>query len=511
MTNNLSGGKRLTQNTFMLYCRTFLTMAIGIFTSRVILQALGVEDYGTYNVVGGFVSIFSVISACLIGTTQRYLTFELGKTQNSNPQKVFGVSIIIHITLAIILLFLFETLGVWALNTKINIPHCRLIAANWTYQFSIVAFLVNIVSTPYNAIIIAHEKMKAFAYIGLFDACAKLGVAYLINMLEYDPLILYGFLLLCISIIDRFIYSYYCNKHFNESKFILVKEKCLYIEILKFAWQNFLTSLASIMMTQGVNIVLNLFFGVVVNAARGIATQVESITIKFVNDFMTALNPQITKEYASGNIEGSYKLCLRGSKFSFFLMLVISVPVIAKAEELLDLWLKTYPIDAIIFMRLTFILAIVTLLSSPLITIILATGNLKKNTYLIGGVRLLTIPILCILFICGGQPYYAYIVVILIEVVSLYIRLYVIKDLTGLESYTLFHRNVLLRCLSVSIFSFGFAYVLCKFNQPSIGGMLQYFFLTVASTVTIIGLIGLTKEEKKILKNVVSNKLLKRQ
>lgn len=290
-----SDGKRLAKNTILLYGRTFLIMAISLFTSRVVLNTLGIDNYGIYNVIGGFVAMFSIAGGTLVTACQRFLTYEIGKKENAQTQKVFSAALTIHIVLAIFLLVLFETIGLWFLNAKMNIPPDRMIAANWVFQCSILAFLVNIVSSPYNALIIAHEKMSAFAYISLMDAILKLLIVYMLYITSWDRLILYAILYLGVAILDRLIYSLYCRR-FSESKFVFIKDKALYKKITGFAGFTFLGSVASLLSNHGVNLILNLFYGVAINAARGIAVQVQNAVVKFVNDFMTALNPQITKK-----------------------------------------------------------------------------------------------------------------------------------------------------------------------------------------------------------------------
>ncbi len=318
MSSIVENNRRIAKNTFILYLRTIMILGTSLYTSRIILSIIGIENFGIYNIVGGFVAVFSIISATMVASTQRYLTYELGKKDN-HSQEFFGVAMNIHIGIGIILLLLFETIGLWFLNSRLNIAQDRIVAANWLYQCSIFTFLINVVSAPYLAIIISHEKMKAFAYINVIEVSLKLLIVYLLLLFSMDRLILYGIFLLFVSIFVRFIYALYCNAHFKESEYIWVKDTRYYKEMIRFAGLNFFGACSAILSSQGVNILLNLFFGVTVNAARGIALQVEAAITKFVNDFTTALNPQITKSYAAGDIEYMMELTYRGSKFSFFL------------------------------------------------------------------------------------------------------------------------------------------------------------------------------------------------
>ena len=340
-----SSNKRLAKNTVLLYMRTLVVMVISIFTSRVILQSLGIEDYGTYNVIGGFVAMFSMLGGTLVTATQRFINVELGKKENGNPNEVFSTAMGIHIALAVIIFIALETFGLWFLNCKMNIPDGRMFAANVVFQCSVLAFLLNIICMPYNAIIIAYERMKAFAYISLYDVMVKLLISYALFLFLSDRLIIYAVLLLALAVSERSIYSIYCRRHFpEESKFHIVRDRRAYIRQTSFAGYTFLGSFASILSNHGVNIVLNIFCGVAVNAARAIAMQVLHAITKFVSDFTVALNPQIVKTYAAGETSKSMELVYRGAKFSYYLMFMSSVPIIFFTPEILNLWLGPYQI-----------------------------------------------------------------------------------------------------------------------------------------------------------------------
>lgn len=504
-----SDSKRLTKNTILLYARTLVVMLISLYTSRVVLNALGVDDYGINNVVGGFVSLFSIISGTLVATTQRYLNFELGKNSDSNPKKVFGASMCIHIVLALFLLVVLESVGLWFLNNKLNIPPDRLYAANWVFQFSILSFLVSILSTPYTAVIIAHEKMSAFAYISLMDVCLKLGIAYLITVTSKDRLIVYSSLILGVALIDQFVYWLYAKRHFIEAQFSLVKDKRLYKEMFGFAGMNFIGAFASILANQGMDIVLNLFFGVVINAARGISNQILSAVTRFVNDFMTALNPQITKEYASGDHEKSRLLCLRGSKFSFFLMMIFSVPIFFKIPYILEIWLGNYPDYSILFVRCALILSLTTLLSNSLITEILATGNLTSTTYWIGGIRLMALPLAYIVFRLGGGPEYGYYTLFFIEVISLFVRLRILEVITKMTFIRDFIKRVGILILPIVISVGIINFFLASFFSDTLPGLLIYASISCLLTVMFVAIGGLDKNERTAILGFIKAKISK--
>lgn len=504
-----SDSKRLAKNILMLYIRTFFVMVISLFTSRVVLQSLGVENYGIYNIVGGFVSFFSIVSGTLVSTTQRFITFELGKKEHSEPQKVFGAAMAIHIILAIFLLLLFETIGLWLLNNKLNIPPERLAAANWVYQFSIAAFIVNIISTPYMAVIIAHERMGAFAYISVIEVTLKLVIVYALYWSPLDILVMYAILLFLVALLIRMIYNIYCTKHFIETKLLVVRDKDLYKSMFSFAGMNFMGSFASILAYQGVDIILNLFFGVVINAARGIANQVLGAVGRFTTDFMTALNPQITKEYAVGNKEQSKQLCFRGAKVSFFLMLLLATPIIFRTPQILNLWLGEYPEYAVVFIRCAFLLSMLSLLSNTLITEILATGNLTSTTWWIGGVRLLTLPLVYLCFRIGGGPEYAYFSLIGIEFLSLYIRLIILERISGIKFILEFTIAVVIRVLVVLLLVFIVNYKINSWFSFSFIGLCSYVIISMLISTIIISLLGMTNNERGYLLGMIKRRIHK--
>ena len=491
-----SSNKRLAKNTFLLYVRTLIVMCISLFTSRVILASLGVKDFGTYNVIGGFVTMFSLVGGTLVSSTQRFLNVELGKKEDGDVNKVFNTAIGIHTILALVLVLLFETLGLWFLNTKMNIPIGRFFAANVVFQCSVFAFLLNILCMPYNAVIIAFERMTAFAYIGLLDALLKLGICYLLFIFDSDRLIIYSILLLGISILNNVIYFCYCKQQFPDiTKIRIVKEKDAYLRQTSFAGYTFLGSVAAILSNHGVNIVLNLFCGVTVNAARAIALQVQHAASKFVNDFMTALKPQITKTYAAGEIDKSLSLVYRGAKFSFFLMLMISIPIFFKTDYILRLWLNVLPDDSIIFVQLTLLYGLITVLSTPLTTIILATGEIKGNALIIGGLRILVLPLSYMVLYLGYPPYSVYIVLIVIDLLSIFTRLFVFKSITGIQLNGYF-KEVLFRVSIVLFVVMLVNYYFAPVFDESLLMLFIYVCISMVLSIVIIWCFGLNILER---------------
>lgn len=409
-------------------------MLIGLYTSRVILNALGVVDYGTYNVVGGFVSMFALVSSSLTSAISRFLTFELGKNAYSEKlSHIFSSSVTIQIFLVIVVIILAETAGVWFLNNKMSIPPDRSYAANWVFQWSVFAFCINLLNVPYNSTIIAHEKMSAFAYIGIVEALFKLGIAFLIVFSPIDKLIFYAILMALVSLSMTFMYMIYAIRHFPECSFHFVIDREIIKRMFGFAGWTFLGNTAYILMTQGVSILMNVFFGVIVNAARGIAMIIDNILTQFATNFTMAMNPPIIKSYSQRNMEYMHKLVCMGSKYSFFLLYALALPILLETNAILVLWLKTVPDYTVIFVRLTLLNTLVVVVSNTLITGILATGRIRNYQLLIGSFSLFALPLIYIGYRLGFEPSFAYLVTVFIYILQLGVRVYYLRKVLSLS------------------------------------------------------------------------------
>lgn len=449
MTNTTENNKRIAKNTLLLYVRMLFMMAVSLYTSRVVLNALGVEDFGIYNVVGGVVAMFGVLNSAMSASTQRYITFELGRNDFKRLNKVFNISICIHAFISIVILILAETIGLWLLYNKMTIPIERMEAALWVYQGTIASTIVLVMSIPYNATIIAHEKMSAFAYISVMEAILKLLIVYLLLIGNFDKLKLYAILMLCVQIIIRFIYSNYCKKHFTETKFKLYNDWKLFKSMLAFAGWNLWGNCAAIAFTQGVNILLNIFFGPVVNAARGIAVQVQGAVNQFSYNFQTALNPQITKSYATGDYTYMHKLIFRSSKFTFFLLLFISLPILLETKTILTVWLQNVPEHTISFLRLILCVTLIDATANPLMISAAATGKVKRYQSIVGGILLSILPISYITLKFGGDPESVFVVHLAVCIVAFITRLYIIKPMIQLNLNQYF-KKVIMKCFITS-------------------------------------------------------------
>lgn len=426
--NETHNTKRVAKNTLYLYLRTLLVMGITIYTSRIVLDVLGVADYGIYNVVGGFVTMFSMLSATLTAASQRFIAYELG-SDKPNIKKVFSTAVSIHLLLAVVIFILLESIGIWFLNNKMNISPERMTAANWVFQCSVITFCINLISIPYNAAIVAYEKMSAFAYISILEVLLKLGAVYALYVIVFDSLIVYSIFMLCVAVLLRLIYGIYCGRKFSECRYSPVLERSVFMNMISFSGWNFIGSASTILNTQGINILINLFFGVALNGARGIATQVDNAINTFVQNFMMALNPQITKSYASGDFKFVNSTIITGTKFAFFLLWFLALPVCLNTDYILSIWLKQVPEYAAIFIQLGLVYNLINNLSQCLYTTMLATGNIKNYQIVVGGLNLLTFPTVFVFFKIGFPVEWSYYATIIFSIICLVARLKMLSNM----------------------------------------------------------------------------------
>ena len=495
MSDTSSANKRIAKNTLVLYVRMLFTMGISLFTSRVILQTLGVEDYGISSVVGGVISMFTFINAAMVSSTQRYLNFELVRGDANQLRSVFSTSLQIHALIALAIIVLSETVGLWFLNEKLVIPEARMTAAMWVYQCSILSCAVSIMSTPYNAVIVAHEKMSAFAYISILDVSLKLLVVYLLVVLPFDKLIILAVLNLLVQLFIRYIYTLYCHRHFPESYFQFRFNKTLFKEMFGFAGWSFWGNLAAILYTQGLNMMLNIFFGPIVNAARGIAVQVQSAVQQFVGGFQTALNPQITKNYASNNLPQMHSLMFRSARFSFLLLFFLSLPVLMETNFILTLWLKTVPDDAVIFTQIMICISLIYTTANPCIIANQATGKVKIYQMVVGGILLLILPISYVVLKLGAPAYSVFIVHFCIESVAQFSRMYMLRKLIHLPLWQ-YMKNIYIPIVSTVVIAIILPLVV---RMQVAEGWLRFLavgFACVLSVGASSYFIGFTKQER---------------
>ena len=491
--------KRIAKNTLVLYFRMLFMMAVSLFTSRVILNTLGVEDYGINNVVGGVVAMFSVLSGSMSSSISRFITFELGKGDKKRLKTVFSTGINIQLGMSLIILLVAEAVGVWFLNYKMNIPEERMYAANWVFQCSILTFILGLLSVPYNAAIIAHEKMSAFAYISIIEVTLKLIIVYLLTISPYDRLITYSILFMLVGVLIRLIYGYYCKRHFEECTYHLVYDKAILKSMTSFAGWNFLGNGAYMLNTQGVNILMNMYFGVAVNAARGVATQVDAALKQFVTNFTTAVNPQITKSYAQGDLSNMHKLVCRSAKFSAFLMMFFAVPIILETDTILSLWLKNPPAYASVFLKWIIISSFMdTVLANSLVTSMFATGDIKKYQIIVTTVGCLVFPLSWLAFQLGFEPQVGYILYFIIYSILLFVRLYLLRDMVKLP-IMMYVREVLFKVTPVMAISFAIPSILLFVIDEGLLRLVAVVLLSMTVTTVTTYLIGLNEGEKKYI------------
>lgn len=506
MSDNRTNNKRIAKNTILLYIRTFIILLVSLYTSRVVLSALGVEDYGTYNVVGGFVAMFSLLSGALSNAISRYITFELGRDDKERLKEVFSTSVTVQIILALAVVVLAEAFGIWFLNTQMNIPEGRMVAANWVFQCSLLTFAINLISIPYNACIIAHEHMNAFAYISILEALLKLGAVFLLFVIGFDKLIVYAVLLALAATLIRFIYGVYCKRHFEECLYTFSINKPLIKEMTSLAGWNMLGSSGSILNSHGVNLLMNMFFGVTVNAARGLAVQVNSAVTQFVNSFTTAVNPQITKSYAKGEKDYLFKLVMMSSKYSFFLTLLLAAPIIAETPYILKLWLKEVPDYTVLFVRLTLMVSLIASLSTSLYTLALSTGNIKKYQIVVGSLSLSCFFVTYVFYKLGFPVETAYYVNIGIQIIILFARLIILSRQTGL-SIRKYAASVLYQSLLVALLLTAVLFLLLKLMpEETLVNALVVVLMCEVIACALIFMVGLNKYERKYIVSLINKK-----
>lgn len=501
MDSQQENTKRIAKNTLMLYVPMLFGMLVSLYTSRIVLQALGVEDYGIYNVVGGFVSMFSMVSSSLSSAVSRFLTFELGRSDMEQLKKVFSTSLCIHLVLAAIILLLAESIGVWFLNTHMTIPAERIYAANWVFQASLVAFMFGLFSVPYHASIVAHERMTAFAYIGILDIILRLCIVLFIAYapFRFDRLIVYSLLLVAVGISMQAIYWNYCRRHFEECCFRLNFYKDCWKAMSSFAGWNFIGCTAGLLKDQGVNVLLNLFIGPIVNAARGIANTVNNVLFSFAGNFMTALKPQITKSYAAGNYDYMFSLVERGSRYSYYILLLFTLPMLFETEFILTLWLKDYPEHTVNFVRLALLITMCDILSNTLINLQLATGKIRNYQLAVGGTLMMNFPLSYICLKMNFPPESVLFVALVVAVCCLLLRLLFLRKMVGLSMRRYLY-NVCGNVVVVTVVALLVPAVVYMQMPNNVARFFTICLLSVICTMVSIYLIGCTAHERSFIR-----------
>lgn len=507
MQDNTTSNKRIAKNTMFLYIRMMVVMVVALYTSRMILNTLGATDYGIYNVVGGIVTIVGFLNSALGGSTSRFLTFALGEGNEEKQKKTFGAALNLHICVALLVLVVGETIGLCFFYEKMIIPDERMTAAFWVYQFSIITTMVAFTQVPYNASLIAHEKMSIYAYVGLYEAISRLAIALLIAVSPIDKLVFYGLLLLINTVAVQVFYRWYAVKHFAECKFSLVRDKALYKQLLSYGGWDLFGNLAVVCQGQGVNLLLNVFFGPIVNAARAIAFQIQGAVMQFVSNFMTAVRPQVIKNYAEGNVDRMYKLTFYTAKFSYMLMLALVVPICFEINFILKLWLgDNVPDDTALFAVIVLITYTWRTFHIAALMPFHAIGKIKKGNVTIGSLMIASLPIGYIFFKFGCPAYTVFLIILAIEIVGMFAIWWLIHNYEYFPYRDLFSK-VLMPSGIVTLITISLPlYIVNNFD----GSWIRFFCVCLISEVLLLIsalYVGLNSEERGRLFSFVRNKL----
>ena len=506
-TNTSANNKLIAKNTLFLYFRSIIILGISLYTSRVVLDVIGVEDYGVYNLVGGIVTMFAMISSTIASASQRFITFAIGENKLEQLVKVFSTSVMLHIIIACACVFILEVLGLYFINNQLNIPFGRLDAAVWVLHFSILALFFNILSVPFNALIVAHEKMNVFAYISLLEAGLKLSIVFLVAQAGYDKLIFYSILVSLVAILIVFIYFVYSRKMFIEARsFSLKFDRETFKNMFAFSGWNLLGNGSLVLRNQGVDMILNVFYGVTVNAAKGISNQVQNAVTMFVSNFITALNPQLTKSIASNDIQRRDFLILQGGRLSFYLYSMFIIPLLIVVPQVLSLWLVDVPEYTIEFVRWLLLYSLLDSLSRLLITSILANGKIRNYEITVSAVKLLAMPLVYfILAFLYNDVLVGVWVNMALEVVCLIIRLAYMRNLLHFD-VAKYVKDVIARCLLIFIFACGINFLFAHYITNNI-------FVFVPICIVICGIIilcfGLEEPERTWLLSIIKHKMRK--
>jgi len=507
MPSVTENNKRIAKNTIFLYVRLLFSMAVSLYTSRVVLHVLGVDNFGINAVVGSFIMFFLFINYAMSGATARFLTFELGTNNQERLKKTFSASLSVHLFIAFLILVLGETIGLWYLENKMVIPEGRMVAARWVYHLALLSSVLMITQVPYNASIISHEKMDAFAYIEILNVCLRLVIVYLLLIGNFDKLILYAVLTFCVTAIISVIYRAYCIKHFDECKYKFSFDKTIIYPIFSYSMWNLFGNLGYTFSKQGINMVLNLFFGVALNAAYGIASQMSNAISTFGMDFLTAVRPQIVKYYAKNKIREMENLMINATKYSFLLLIALSLPAILEINFVLSVWLKNVPEYANGFCQLFIVIVVIDILRMNLTFGVSATGNMKNFNIMIGTINI-SVPIIAyLLLLISKNVYIPMLMTIVAFVLVFFGNLFVLKLLIKEFSVERFLKQIFPICFTILLASS----ILPLFIHFSLEEGWTRLILVVLSTVTVIALLtyffALSKEMRGKLLRLLNSKL----
>lgn len=504
----MSDNTRIAKNTIFMYLRMAITMLVGLYTSRVVLRVLGVEDYGLYNVIGGIIALFTVLNAALINTTSRFITVSLAKGDTNNTRQIFNMAFLMHLIVGLLIVILGETVGLWYLHNKLVIPEGRNYAAEWLYQFTVISAFLSTLIVPYNATIIAHEKINVYAIIQILDAFLKLAIVVILQYVPFDKLVFYALLMLMVTVFNVVVNYVYCHRHFSEVKFLLYWSWKTFKEILKFIGWALVGNFSNMFYTQGINLMLNAFCGPAVNAARGIAVQVQGIVAQMANNVQTAINPQIIKTYSTNNIDRMHMLICASSRVCYYLLLLIVMPIMLEAEYILQLWLGIVPEYTVNFLRLTLIASLLDAFINPMFTANLASG--KLNLYYIP-ISVISFSFMFITFFTiklTRIPESVFLCYLAMIVIGVIVRIFVMRRQVNLKPI-IYLKNALVPALFVTVLSSILPILSHLYISGNILRLLTTVSLSVLSVCLVAFSIGITKSEKQLAIQFIKSKVKK--
>lgn len=500
---------RIVKNTGILYVRMLILMFLGFYTSRVVLNSLGVVDYGVYNVVGGIVAVFSILTTAMSGTTQRYITIALGENNINKLKETFSVGLSIHLIISLILFICIEILGLYFLYNYAVIPKDRLTAAFWVFQISTITAILTIINVPFNGTIIAHEKMSAFAFFSIIDVVTKLLIYFILPYTSLDKLIVYACLLFISSIINFISMQIYCIKKFIEAKYKLSWNKGMFKSMFGMTSWSLIDKVAYIGFAQGVTLVTNIFFGPAVNAASGIASQGSNVISQFTQNFQVAVNPQITKSYANGDLENMHKLIIRSAKFSCFLLLYLIIPIFFEAEILLKLWLGNVPDHAVLYLKLSLITSLINAIINPLQTSNMACGRVRNYLLARNLILLLILPVTYFTYKFGGIPESSVIVNISMFTIAMIVGAKILQSQIQLK-FSLFLHEIVLNITIITILSCIIPFLIHIYLDNDIARLIITTLSSIVSTSLLIYIVGLNNKERQFISERIKNHLKKK-
>ena len=499
---------RIIKNTIYLYIKIGVTTVISLYTTRLVLEALGVSDFGIYNMVGGVIAMLGFLNSAMATATQRFMSFSEGENNKEKQTVIFNISFVIHLLIAVLMVIILIGVGIYLFNSVLNIPDNRVTAAKVVYGCLIISTVFGVMSVPYDAMLNTHENMLYYSLVGIIESVLKLAVAISLFYTTQDKLIVYGFMLLTIQLIAAMVYRGYCIKHFPECKYKWTWNKKLFHSLLGFTSWNLFGTIAWILKDQGNNMLMNIFGNPLINAARGVSYQVSNAVQNLVNGFSTAVNPQLTKNYASDNQEGLHKLMMLSSKLSFFLLLFLALPIIIEISYILNLWLVEVPAYSALFTRIILVEALCATFGGPMITSLLATGHIKWYQIVVGSVMLLNVPVSYLLLRIGFPIETPLVVSLLITLLSFVLRLWFCKHQLELSVQT-YLRSVIVPALTVAVISsFLPIFTASLLNE----GLLRLFITLITSTISVslcTYFIGLSKAEQLLVRNLIGKRLKK--